>query len=611
MSTTLLLELHQEAKRLYIAGSELAAGDFRLKRLLPQFRQLGERSPVFKRIGEGIASLVEPEPGAEPPAVKLQELALLLESVLYTQGSMAPDGEPGPVEAPTVQGVKTTLSYRRLAKVREALTTTGGGRYEVVIEAFKEGFFRDLRLLPLAIRALDDPYAELAEYAMTTILPSYGPEIAGVLAGQFDLQGGKSEVRKLKVIGTAGGPAWRELLFTAAKEGKEAIRTTAIEFLAEDPEALPALLEWSSESRSAIRKAAFAALASGGTTEGEARILEAFAGKDRELVAEAISTLVRPTLAERLTALFQAELLEIKEPVTDAKEKEKAWKRLEPCIVALRGTETPELREAYRHVLRHLHVYAPLGGGSLITYAANYMERYGEEADLALLQELERQQPVYVSQHFHLARRLLEPKELYQRFAGSLLDILKTIGSKKREQRERMLLDIIEKMVLHREWSGVERVWSYSGYYNSLNYEMPTQTELETWDPRWLDWFVARGSVKLTAAFARPGHAKAQDFLLKQLHNLEARDRNELVPILFQGLERTGLTLGERQELLVSLLEQEKKYYRPYDFDPHLFNMLMELPASYAGRIEALVPRYQYETAKQLEYVKQQLQAKG
>lgn len=69
MSTALLQELHQEYRRLYIAGSELAAGDFRLKRLLQQFQQFGERSPVFKRLGEGIAVLLEPgSPDGPAPA---------------------------------------------------------------------------------------------------------------------------------------------------------------------------------------------------------------------------------------------------------------------------------------------------------------------------------------------------------------------------------------------------------------------------------------------------------------------------------------------------------------------------------------------------------------
>ncbi|WP_151734694.1 HEAT repeat domain-containing protein ['Paenibacillus yunnanensis' Narsing Rao et al. 2020] len=608
MSTTLLQELHQETRRLYIAGSDLAAGDFRLKRLLPQFRQLGERSAVFKRIGEGIAALVEPEASAEPPAVKLQELALLLESVLYTQGTSTPEGSPGPIETVPVR-TRTTLAYRRLAPIRDALTTSGGGRYEIIMEAYKEGAFQDLRLLPLAIGALDDPYSEIADYAMTTILPSYGQDIAGVLAGQLDLQGGKNDVRKLKVIGAAGGPEWRGLLLSAAKDGKEAIRTTAIEFLAGEADVVPLLLEWSRESRSAIRKAAYAALAEGGSVEGEERIMEAFAGKDREAAGEAVCGKVSAGLARRLTALFHTELNQVEAPPKDGKDSEKLWSRLQPFITALRGLQSPELLEAYRHVLRNYKRFAPVGGSSLLTRAASYVEKHGTYEDLQLMQELEREHVVYAHQHFHLARRLLAPAELYHSFAGSLLETLKNLGSKRKNQREHILLDAIEALVLRREWRQVERVWEGSGFYNSLDYLMPGEEELDTWDARWLDWFVARGSLKLTAAFARPGHSGAQSFMLKHLGTLEQRDRNELVPILFQGLERTGMPLPERQELLVSLLEQEKRYYRPYDFDGVLFGMLLELPASYAGRIEALLPRYQYEARKQLAYVLGQVQA--
>ncbi|WP_150268424.1 HEAT repeat domain-containing protein [Paenibacillus tepidiphilus] len=610
MSTTLLQELHQETRRLYIAGSDLAAGDFRLKRLLPQFRQLGERSAVFKRLGEGIAALVEPADAAEPSAVKLQELALLLESVLYTQGATAPDGEPGPIAANPVNA-GTTLSYRRLAPIREALTTTGGGRYEIVVEAFKEGAFQDLRLLPLAIRALDDPYSEIADYAAATLLPSYGPGIAGLLAAQLDLQGGKSEVRKLKVIGAAGGSGWKELLFTAAKEGKEAIRTTAMEFLAGDAEALPHLLEWSRESRSSIRKAAYAALAAGGSQEGEDRIMEAFGGKDREAAAEAVAGMVSTALADRLTTLFHQELLKVEITPKDAKESEKLWSKLQPFIIALRASDSPELLEAYRYVLRNFQLFAPVGSSSLVNRAAGYVEENGTFEDLPILQELELQHVVYAHQHFHLARRLLAPAELYQRFTGSQLDVLKSLGSKKKVHREQVLLGAIEVLVLRREWTQVERIWEGSGLQHSAEYIMPSEEELGTWDPRWLDWLLARGSLKLVSAFARPGQPKAQHFLLQHLNSLEQRDRNEMVPILLQGLERTGMPLDERLEQLVLLLEQEKKYYRPYDFDRYLFGMLLELPASYAGRIEALLPRYQYDARKQLEYVLQQLKAKS
>lgn len=89
MSTALLQELHQEVNRLYIAGSELAAEDFRLKRLLPQFQQLGERAPIFKRLGEGIVAVIEPDHSeGSSSAQNLQELSVLLSSVLYTQGRL-------------------------------------------------------------------------------------------------------------------------------------------------------------------------------------------------------------------------------------------------------------------------------------------------------------------------------------------------------------------------------------------------------------------------------------------------------------------------------------------------------------------------------------------
>jgi hypothetical protein len=156
---------------LYIAGSELAAGDFRLKRLLPQLQELGERSPVFKRLGEGVAALLEPGSTEEAsPGVQLQELTLLLESVLYTQGVTTADGTPGPLPVRTFV-LQTNQPYRKLAAVQQALSTTGSGRYEIVVDAYEEGVFQDLRLLPLAITALNDPYSEIAELAMTEILP--------------------------------------------------------------------------------------------------------------------------------------------------------------------------------------------------------------------------------------------------------------------------------------------------------------------------------------------------------------------------------------------------------------------------------------------------------
>lgn len=137
MSTALLQELHQEVKRLYIAGSELAAEDFRLKRLLPQFQQLGERAPIFKRLGEGIALVIASDPSeGSSSAQQLQDLSVLLSSVLHTQGVTSPDGELLEVQVHPLS-LPTQFSYRKLSAVQLALSTRGGGRYEIIKEAYE------------------------------------------------------------------------------------------------------------------------------------------------------------------------------------------------------------------------------------------------------------------------------------------------------------------------------------------------------------------------------------------------------------------------------------------------------------------------------------------
>lgn len=87
MSRALLLELNKEIRRIYMAGSEQASGDVRLQRLLPQLRQLAERAPVFGKLADGVAGLVEREGMANRSSEEsLQELAGLLASVLRTTG---------------------------------------------------------------------------------------------------------------------------------------------------------------------------------------------------------------------------------------------------------------------------------------------------------------------------------------------------------------------------------------------------------------------------------------------------------------------------------------------------------------------------------------------
>ncbi|WP_379153072.1 HEAT repeat domain-containing protein [Paenibacillus sp. sgz5001063] len=615
MSTALLQELHQEVRRLYIAGSDLAAGDFRLKRLLPQFQQLGERAAVFKRLGEGIASLLEPGDGqGMQAATRLQELTLLLESVLYTQGVTAPEGTPGELRSRNLL-LETKYPYRKLAAVRQALTTTGSGRYEIVIEAFKEGMFQDLRLLPLAIAALNDPYSEIAEYSMSEILPAYGPDITGYLIENLNITGGKSEVRKLKTIAKAGGTEVLEEIFHAAETGSDEIRAAAIECLGTHEAYLPALLEWSTDKKKVIREAAYKALAAGGSPQGEERLYEAFSGKkDRELAADAIVHSSSATLFEKLSVLYNKELHEAPQENVDKKHTEEVWNRIRPFATVLSGQRNSQLDELYSYVIQEYRRFASLGFTTVINEAAWYKQRAASESAFEELRQLEKLDSRYFPHFFRAAQQLMSPEELYRQFGGTLINKLKAVVTKDSAQRNKLLMDTIMQQVMNVEEIWYDAVWDPQRErpYREMGMLSPEKIQA-AWDPRWLDLFIHRDVTELVCAFARPDHEESRSYLLNKLSDQsiqQKKQRNhDFMANIFTGLARSGMPDSELNELQISAMENEKGY-SPYRFEYAQFQQMLKFPVSFISRLEALLPNLRYyESRAQLEYVINQLRS--
>lgn len=608
MSTALLKELHQEVRRLYIAGSDLAAGDFRLKRLLPQFQLLGERAAVFKKLGEGISALIEPAGDPEElPAVKLQELTLLLESVLYTQGATEPSGASVPVKK-SLFPLATEFTHRRLAPVRQALTTTGSGRYETVVEAYKEGLFQDLRLLPLAIAALNDPYAELAEYAASQILPSYGPAIADYLMERLNPAGGKGEVRKLQVIHKVGGEGVLEQLFAAANDGSDEIRVAAIACLAGHEAYTPSLLEWTRDKKKMIREAAFNALAAGGTEQGRKRLMGGFLNqKDRVLVAGALSIWPSAEIAEQLSIQFMEELREAPQENLDKKKTETYWNGIEPYLTALHNERNPYLDQVYRYVIEEYPRFVSLNWQMLIDRAASYTERMGTAESLKLLQGLAKQDIRYTPNLFRAAWRQLNPKELYNQFGDTMMNKLKSAISKETAQRDELLVRTMEQQLLNVGRQAYEAQWNSSrgGLYYEVEM-MPADRIAAEWDSHWLDWAIERDALGLASVFARPGYERAGNYLLGKLQSQSERRSQEYFRMVFKGLERAGMEKGERLEHLMQVLERNQQSL-PYVFDSYIFQQMLQFPADYISRIEAILPRYRYECVQQLEYLLNQL----
>ncbi|MNC18917.1 HEAT repeat protein [compost metagenome] len=486
-----------------------------------------------------------------------------------------------------------------------------------MIEAFKDGMFQDLRLLPLAIAALNDPYSEIAEFAMTAILPSYGPAITGYLIETLNLAGGKSEVRKLKVIAKAGGTEVLEEIFKAAENGSDDIRAAAIECLGGHEAYLPVLLEWSTDKKKVIREAAYKALATGGSPQGEDRLYEAFAGKkDRELVADALVYCSSAPLAGRLSALYMQELREAPQKNEDKKKTEQVWNNIRPFATVLSGQQNPQLDELYSYVIQEYARFASLGLTAVINEAAWYKQRAASEPAFEELRQLEKLDSRYFPHYFRAAQQLMSSEELYKQFGGTVINKLKAVVTKDSVQRNKLLMDTIKEQVMHAEEIWYDAAWDPQRDRQYRETAMLAPDKIAAaWDPRWLDLFIHRDVPELVCAFARPGHAEARGYLLNKLSeqkDSQHKQRNhDFIPNLFMGLARSGLPDPELHELLISVLEHGKSYL-PYRFDYFLFQHMLRLPPSCHSRLEALVPtqRY-YESRAQLEYVIHQLKSQA
>src|SRR5437867_12267823 len=125
MILALIQESAKEVRRLASAGSPLAVGDFRLKKLIAPLEQAGAKVPVFAQVAKAIGDLVN---GNETDsAARLLSLSTLLNAILYTQGQTGADADYRELEMFAGNCSSTRTTARVLKPLVEALTTTGSG----------------------------------------------------------------------------------------------------------------------------------------------------------------------------------------------------------------------------------------------------------------------------------------------------------------------------------------------------------------------------------------------------------------------------------------------------------------------------------------------------
>jgi len=259
MSLALIHESAKEVRRLAIAGSPLAVGDFRIKKLIAPLEQAGANVPVFAQVAKAISELTNGTEAESAP--RLLVLSTLVNAILYTQGQTSAAGDFAAIEVFPAHYTSTRNTARTLRPLIAALTKSGGGRFEVIKTACESGNLNDLRLVGPAIYALGDSYPEMADLVAEKIFPGFGPGIVPRLRVGLDLKGKKEDARKLQVMHQLDPAGTVELCKTALEDGAVDVRVVAVACLGKHEDCLPLVLEQANSKNKQVRAAALEALA--------------------------------------------------------------------------------------------------------------------------------------------------------------------------------------------------------------------------------------------------------------------------------------------------------------------------------------------------------------
>ena len=123
MSIAVLNQVYDETRRLAIAGSAVAPGDFRLKKLVEPLTKAGQKAPVFAKIALAIEKVVQSNEKSSAEA--LLELSTLVNAILYTQGETGIDGKLTPIETTDLGPQETPAGANPVTQLLEGLICSG------------------------------------------------------------------------------------------------------------------------------------------------------------------------------------------------------------------------------------------------------------------------------------------------------------------------------------------------------------------------------------------------------------------------------------------------------------------------------------------------------
>lgn len=577
MSIAVLNQVYDEARRLAVAGSVVARGDFRLKKLLPPLDQAGAKAPMFAKVAECARAVIDgPE---ETSAESLLELTSLVTAVLYTQGETGIAGDLKPIETIDLGGQAAQTSARVLKPLLEALSSTGSGRLELVKDAHERGAFRDLRLIRPALDGLDDPYPDIADFLAEKVLPLYGKAVMPELRAKYDPKGTKGHPRRLKLMHQTDPAGTRDLVKQSLEAGSKEVKIAAIECLGAEKEDLAYLIEQAGSKTADVRQAAYTALARIDDPAAVAVLAKAIAGKDLGMAVEAISE----SKSDKLADLIVAEVRRGWDELTKLKDKKKvndAADRLTDSIRALPDREYPPADSLILELFGRRAEMAKVkgtnySGSDVVEAVIDRMAEGPRPLQVALARVHAELTEDQLGAAARAGRKALPPAEVYALFSPY---VLATAGKKPNRK---------DKAFARRDavLDGLDADYIPSYYLEDEDGEDKTPPL----DPRWLDVGLKVEDLALVCAARRPGHRGACAFLSKladaELKKKDSSSIDDIVQAMAQ-LEHPGAT-----DALIASYEKfvlkKKGYAYTYWYD----DAIIALPKSALPQLEAFVPK--------------------
>ncbi|RIE02496.1 HEAT repeat domain-containing protein [Cohnella faecalis] len=546
MSMDALIELRHEVRRLFIAGGKLAPGDLKLTKLVPSLRQIGETAPVFARVAQSVERAIGP--AEDDGASRLLELAMLLNSISYTQGRTdIGDGEIVPLQGGHDFSY-ANIGYRKIKPVLDALTQKGPGRLEVLQTAYQEGVFRDFRLLIPAVSALDESYPEIPELLIHAIIPSYGSYALPVLHAKLELDGGKGDSRRLQMIHRLSGYAEIDLYARAAEEGAFEVRLAAIHALGDYSDQEERLLGLAGDRRKEIRRAALASLSRLDTPKAAAKIFEALASKDREIAIEPARQSRDVRLVARIIELADS----LKADIKDGRKDEETVGRLQSALEALEGRQTSEMFGLLKSLLND-PAFAIRETSGIQERAVQQLVRLNDpEARKFAVSLKDSHNGNFLSYSFGAALRSLPPEEAFDSFSGFF-----------EQGRKGVVRDLLR--VFH-------------DFVSSEDEETAASGSGEKVDSRWIGLFVKTDHINSVSRLIRPQDSNAAAYLADKCKAEPDFTDHDTVRALL-ALYRIGHK--DTPELLMHVL-YSGVHGNIYYLNDDQMNALMLLPGAYA-----------------------------